>query len=335
MLETTVENLAQVVGVSVEKLLGQIEGAGIQNMKRQSIFRNTDKVKLLKALRTGFRAPIEPTQKNPSSSSSKQKKTSNLKVLSNDVSDIDKKLSRQYPRDFSKLKYSYSEDHGDTVFKSLNSGVAVLANDEELDQYLYSYGRMHEAKLKVAYFELFKSMNLSGDKKIRILDYACGQGLASVVLLNHLEQHHQYGLSNLDEITLIEPSKAALNRADTFLNKSAPLSLINKAFDDLTSLDLKGKKVSSTQGINIHLFSNILDMGDAYFDLDKLIDTVSKSYQGINYFVCVSPLNKEKLDYFQSEFECHDGFEQIYSYDGCFKKPHNWKIKCNIFKIGK
>jgi hypothetical protein len=237
------------------------------------------------------------------------------------------KINYTYPPSFQNIKRKFGGSF--EVYDDLKRGVAILSKEEQLAQYLYSFGNMHEAKLKKAYGALFKFLDIADNKKIKILDYACGQGLATIVLLNYLESNFNYCISNIRKIILVEPSKIALKRAKNLLNGSSKLRHINKEFDDVVEKDLK----TDSKPIKIHLFSNILDMGGDHFDIDNIANTVSKSQSGINYFVCVSALKKEKLDYFMSLFEGYDGFEELSTYDGRFVNQ-NWKIKYNIFKVG-
>jgi len=237
-------------------------------------------------------------------------------------------IDYKYPSSFQSIRSRFGGDYG--VYHDLNRGVSVLSSNEELCQYLFSYGNMHEAKLIEAYKSLFEFLNAIGNKKIKIFDYACGQGLATIVLLNYIENNFNYCLSNLLKIILVEPSKPALDRAKGFLSNSASLRCVNKYFDDLIESDLRSCE-SSTK---IHIFSNILDMGDTYFKLKNMANLISKSQSGANYFVCVSALNKDKLDDFMGMFKSFKGFESLSSFDGSFTNDQNWKIKFNIFRIG-
>jgi hypothetical protein len=189
---------------------------------------------------------------------------------------------------------------------------------------------MHEAKLIKVFTKLLEYLDFSNNPKIKILDYACGQGLGSIVFLNHIEKYYKYSLCNLMKIILIEPSIVALERAKLLLNESAELQCINKYLDDLVEADLK----TNDTPIKVHIFSNILDMGDTYFNLQNLVDVILKSQGGINYFVCVSALNKDKLDGFMHMFKSYKGFKELSSFDGKFTNEQEWKIKFNIFKVG-
>jgi len=206
----------------------------------------------------------------------------------------------KYPEAFTLLLSKYGSDKN--IFASLNRGKAILHNDDQLSQYLYSYGKMHHGKLQYAYIELFKDLirnpQFNNSAQIEIIDYGCGQGIASFILLNELN-NIEFPIENISKITLIEPSKIALKRADFFLNKSTKIVKVNKYLNDITTDDIK----TSDSAIKIHLFSNILDMADADepgkdFSIERLAKNIKCSQSKDNYFVCVSVRNGENLDEF-------------------------------------
>lgn len=237
-------------------------------------------------------------------------------------------VNYKYPLQFKEIKRRFGGNYD--LFNNLQRGVAVLSNDDELAQYLFSYGNMHEAKLIEAYKNLFEYLSVSNNEQIEILDYACGQGLASIVLLNCIETNFNYSLSNLLKIILIEPSSVALERAKLLLNESSDVYCVNKYLDDVIESNLK----TYDKSLKIHLFSNILDMGDTHFNMQNLANTILQSQDGINYFVCVSALNKDKINFFMRIFERYNGFKEIASFDGNFTNQQQWQIKFNIFKVG-
>ena len=204
----------------------------------------------------------------------------------------------RYPMKFLSIRTKFGEKISDDVWKSLNNGTAVLQTVEQLNQYLHSYGRMHHAKMHSALVELLRD-NRSIDKEdyIEIIDYGCGQGLASITLLNILDEAN-ISIVNIKKITLIEPGSIALDRAVSLLKKSTVIVSINKDLDSITSEDLM---MTDDNTIKIHLLSNILDMGEEYFDVKILADKIRSTQTGDNYFVCVSPQNEGKLHDFTEE----------------------------------
>ena len=163
------------------------------------------------------------------------------------------------------------------IWHKLGRGRAILNSEEELDQYLYSYGPM----IKSQWDNLLSSMQLPAGN-ISIADYACGQGLASMLLLDKFRVSKY--IEKISQITLIEPSAIALTRASRILNCYCPgsrITTINKKIDDLTQADLKLSEIDA----KIHLFSNILDIDD--FDQLDLFNKIF-SNKGIHYILAVS-----------------------------------------------
>ena len=96
-------------------------------------------------------------------------------------------------------------------------GRKVLQTEEELNAYIAAYGEMHIIKCRAALQNFpFENFNLHS---FEIFDWGCGQGLATLTLLDML--HERNMLSHLTCIYLIEPSICALNRATTWVKQNA------------------------------------------------------------------------------------------------------------------
>lgn len=197
----------------------------------------------------------------------------------------------RYPDEILKIINNLKKDEGENIHQSLEGGNAILKTEEQLNQYLFSHGGKHCAKLAKAFIKL--SNLITNANEIQITDYGCGQGIASIVFLNFLE-NKQFPIKNIKQITLIDPGELALNRADELLKNSTHIVKINKDLDALSTQDL----ISDKDAVKFHLFSNILDMGGKFFDIKELANKITNSQSGDNYFVCVSPQNEEKLHEF-------------------------------------
>ena len=180
----------------------------------------------------------------------------------------------------------------DELYQELKRGTGILDDDDHLNMYLHSFGRMHKAKLDTA----FKTLPIADifSEKIEIYDWGCGQGTAVICLLDYLFTTKIE--SCISKISLIEPSKAAVERAAGVIkciNSSLVISPIVKDFD---SLDFGDFKKSTTR--KIHLFSNILDVEG--FDLVRFIHLFQHQFRGDNYFICVGPYyyNNRRVDEF-------------------------------------
>ena len=171
----------------------------------------------------------------------------------------------------------------DELHESLNRGVDVLDSEPLLQMYIYAFGKMHNAKLQYAFNHLHK--NALKYNEIEIVDYGCGQGLATIcyhdfLFENRIEQ-------KVKRIILLEPSSMALSRAELLCSRFYPdaeIIAVNKPFDNLTNNDLKISPDIPT----IHLLSNILDIES--YDLPHFSQFVKEQSVGDNEYVIVSPL---------------------------------------------
>lgn len=201
----------------------------------------------------------------------------------------------------------YANVASDDIFWSLQRGVRVLTEQNQLLAYIYSYGKMHYAKIMSAFTNLSSE---SVKSKIEIFDWGCGQGLASVCFLeyiNDLETDFE-----IETTTLIEPSEIALKRAALHVRKferDSKIITINKDLDSLLLKDFTSK----IENTKFQLFSNILDID--LFSMSDLIFKIKKSFEGLNYFIVVSPFISEhktqRLDDFVKSFQDLDSFKLI------------------------
>jgi len=234
-------------------------------------------------------------------------------------------MRRRYPKALKEIRNIYGKSYGDDVYHDLERGRAVLRTEQELNQYLYSYGNMHANKLYYVYNELFKNLSVNFGTKIQIIDYGCGQGLASIGLLNRLALDH-FDINNVLEIILIEPSAIALKRAEELLKNTFSIKLVNKYLNDINDKDIK------RQGVTLHLFSNILDMGGTHFDIKQLANKIIKSKTNSEFFACVGALGENKLIEFSASFQNQIGFERISRSNGAVSFG-TWKIVYDLFCI--
>lgn len=194
----------------------------------------------------------------------------------------------------------------DEIFHSLGRGVTILEQEEQLFSYLNSYGLMHKAKL-VSTLSHFPFDRIEGSN-MEVFDWGCGQGMASIVLLEYLKGHGTP--ITINRITLIEPSEIALKRASLHVKHFSPeieIKTVLKEFDSLTEEDVS----NSNNKVKLHLFSNILDV--EAFSMHHLIELINLTQKGTNFFVCVSPyINDVKIARFDS---FADGFRHNVTFD--------------------
>lgn len=222
-----------------------------------------------------------------------------------------------------------SEEKKSEIYNSLNHGVELLDSDIKMKGYLYSFGKMHQAKIyralsciKPTVFEF---------NKFDIVDWGCGQGLATVCFFDYLKQHHLQ--NRVHKVTLIEPSPKALERAvihvEAYLDGDSKVCWVNKLLDDVSEADIKGDSP-----VTYHFFSNILDINS--IDLKNLAEKVGNNVYGEHYFFCIGPMNNgnDRIDRFYEYFNAPETFmddsQSQYFYPQA-TKPCTYKIK--VFKL--
>ena len=182
---------------------------------------------------------------------------------------------QRVPCNFRSIKsLSDSRASGDSI---PGRGVMQIQTEQGLFDYMHNYGNMHQAKVMSALEDPFPEQF---DSKISLIDWGCGQGLASMVFMD------KYGAEKIKKIILIEPSELALRRAALHCKKYAPdvpLQTICKEFDELSTEDIHLVDTETT----VHLFSNVLDMES--YSVDHLVNTVRSMLEGVSYFICISP----------------------------------------------
>lgn len=173
---------------------------------------------------------------------------------------------------------NYPEIHD--IFSNPNYGTfgrAPIVSEKELEQYIYQYGPM----IKEQWKHLFASSKLNLDcDNVEIIDYGCGQGLASMLFFDNFKQTR----NTTTKLTFIEPFKIALDMAkhilQCYLTKTKIIT-INKKLDDVGQNEIQ----TDDNATKIHLFSNILDVQG--FDITALFDKILLN-KGLHYFLAVS-----------------------------------------------
>lgn len=239
-------------------------------------------------------------------------------------------------RDISaKFMRELDDEEINELYEELNHGVNILTTNKQLHAYMYCFGLMHEAKLNWAFSRipsvLFKP-------EIEIIDYACGQGIATVVFVDFLKRNDYFVETNdctteINKITLVEPSEVALARAALLCHKACPnadIETIACKFDDLNS-----KQISITNVPRVHLLSNILDM--TCYDLKHFANVVNKIKRNDDLFICVDPwYHDNSRDGRQRKLMRLLGGKEIYhetfnAYE--LQEDRSWTAYITLFKI--
>ncbi|WP_281757596.1 DEAD/DEAH box helicase [Succinatimonas hippei] len=217
-----------------------------------------------------------------------------------------------------------NESQKKVLYDALCRGKTVLSEDE-LNMYLFSYGKMHEAKLHTAFSKIPLSKWEKGS--FEVYDWGCGQGTASICLLDFLSQK---GIkAQIEQITLIEPSIAGIERAASVLKLKNPIFKLCKINKDFNSLSEKDFSVHNLP--RLHLFSNILDVES--FDLIAFIHLFQTIFSGNNSFICVGPYysNVRRMDEFTAALQP----DVIYANDnlrcGEWLSGKDWSMSLRVF----
>jgi len=216
----------------------------------------------------------------------------------------------------------------DKLWSELNRGTALLQTNKHMCQYLFSFGRMHQAKLLDAYKRIPKE---AFENEIEIIDWGCGQGLGTVIFYDFVKSHHP--TAKIKKITLVEPSAKALERASLHVKpfiggNDEVLITIADFFEHITPQNIETKSDRSI----IQIFSNILDV--VAIDLKHLANLIDSSVVSDNYLVCVGPLNptNQRIDAFFRYFN-EEEISNIYAYENANFQENNWTYKARIYKL--
>ena len=209
----------------------------------------------------------------------------------------------------------YIQSIGDPIelYNNLQRGEKIIDDERLLYKYLVSFGNKHKDKLYSSFEVIIENIK---NEKFDIIDWGCGQGTATMLLLNYAKERDI--TLDIDNITLIEPSSLALSRAllhiDVLKQKNYNVKAINSDLDCLNENNLQTQSNNKT----LHLFSNILDIES--FTLDNtFFKKVSQSFNTNAIFVCVSPYrsdkNNNRFDLFFNHFDENFDTELISSRD--------------------
>lgn len=195
-----------------------------------------------------------------------------------------------------------SESDKEQLFNQICHGEAILKSDLQLRMYIFAYGNMHKHKLIAAFDVLKSKWALTENLKLDIIDYGCGQALASSLFAEYCSDN---GINvNIENLLLVDPSVQAVSRGLFHINQIKGGSTIKQIKTKISRLDDLEPSDLTTKNSALHLFSNILDINE--FDIEKLYRNISQNRNSTDYFVCVSPYYPyriERLDNFYRYFK--------------------------------
>ena len=179
-------------------------------------------------------------------------------------------------------------------WSAINHGFDLLDTEDKCNKYLCAYGEMHEAKI---HYALDKLANLAAicQQFFSIIDWGCGQGLATVCFFDYLKNHKI--ANKVQKVILIEPSEITRERAkhhtNAYLKDESKIVAVGKMFEPTIAEQgvnyVTKDNIKTDTPITLHFFSNILSV--PFFDLKKLANLIGNDVNGIHYLICVDPLN--------------------------------------------
>ena len=227
----------------------------------------------------------------------------------------------------------FVEDLPTALINDLSSrfekNVDQIDSEPQLFIYLYSFGKMHQAKLNAA-FENIPTIFFE-QPEINIIDYGCGQAIGTMCYADFLTNK---GITQkVKRVTLIEPSEICLKRAalhtSTFL-PDAEITTISQEFNYLYDI------VCDEKIPTLHILSNVLDLK---FDLGNFAQVISVNLLGYNQFACVGPyFNTQSIDRLMDDFagfffERKDNFNKIFDkYQ--LNSEKSWTAHIRCFSVG-
>lgn len=188
--------------------------------------------------------------------------------------------------------------HSPWTHPEVKHGKGILASEEGLNCYLSAYGTMHAHKMRHA----LQNCDLCGlEGGFEVVDWGCGQGLASVCLLEHLLEQ---GLPLPARIMLVDISAAALDRAELHLGVLAQgrveLRRMERSMPGYVSGEWQGDTLAASQPTVLHLLSNIFDLPGV--SVSKLGEAIAAGEHS-NIVVCAAHYEMAPyIEIFSSKF---------------------------------
>lgn len=204
-----------------------------------------------------------------------------------------------------------------------------LQSEPELNMYIHALGLMHEAKLQYAFEHL--SDDFINHQTIDIIDYGCGQAIGTICYADFVRK--KGSSQQVRRVVLIEPSEIALKRAALHVSRFFPQAEIVtclKGFDDLEEDDLCVDEEIPT----LHILSNVIDLADDYFNLERFVGLINQCSIGDNHYLCIEPHfdyeeKDERLGRFVDLLDAEVYFNKIFP-KGTFIEGKDWTCQVSL-----
>lgn len=195
--------------------------------------------------------------------------------------------------DYYKNMVSYFHQNPDenldynTFASRTNRATNALTSEKEAIFYMVAYGWQHHQTMQHL---LSKTIDVTGDvqKSIRVVDYGCGQGIATLAFMDYLAQQGVAQKSSF-EVHLIEPSEISLNIAKLLIKRLAKAYGMQVSIHcQQRTLDKALIPLNSDSKETFHLLSNVIDIEAVQKTLPNLAKQM-KSCRGRNFLFATCP----------------------------------------------
>lgn len=174
-----------------------------------------------------------------------------------------------------------------TFSSRTNRATNALISEKEAIFYIVAYGWQHYQSMQ---YLLAETIDVTSDaqENIRVVDYGCGQGVATLAFMDYLAKKGMAQQSAL-EVHLIEPSKVSLDIAKRLIERLAKVYGMQLSIHcQQRTLDTALIPLNSKCRETFHLLSNVIDIQTVQTTLPNLAKQM-KSCTGMNFLFATCP----------------------------------------------
>lgn len=204
-----------------------------------------------------------------------------------------------------------------------NRAKNALISEKEAIFYIVAYGWQHHQSMQHLLSQTI-DVTSEAQEKIRVVDYGCGQGVATLAFMDYLAQKGVAQQSSL-EIHLIEPSEVSLDIAQLLIERLAKVYGMQVSIHrQQRTLDTALIPLNSECSETFHLLSNVIDIQTVQATLPNLAKQM-KSCTGKNFLLATCPRYANAQTGFR--ILCQEmGFVDNF-YDEC------WNITYEMYRV--
>lgn len=211
----------------------------------------------------------------------------------------------------------------DTFTSRTNRATNALVSEEEAMFYIVAYGWQHHQSMQHL---LSQTVDVTTDiqENIRVVDYGCGQGIATLAFMDHLSQQGVAQKSAL-EVHLIEPSEVSLKIAKLLIERLARIYDMQVSIHcQQRTLDKALIPLNSECQETFHLLSNIVDIETVQSALPNLAKQM-QSCAGKNFLLATCP------KYLQAQAGFHILRQEMSFADTCHDEC--WEMTYQMYRV--